>query len=187
MDKETLSRIKLAAPRQGLFLGLMWIFSFVGIANAYTSPLFSVFGLGLGIGSLFSAVIIAYQFRWLACKGNLPVGGQWLQVLLMLFYACILMAMGLYVYMQFFDQGNFGRMYESLLEMPEQKQVLEAMLEGTNISAEEFVGTLTTVKPINFAIELTKSNLIASFMISPFITLLARIPRVRFGNKQLKL
>ena len=149
----------------------------MAIANSTVSPLFSMFGFGLGLGSLFCAIIMSYQFRWRVCKGDLSFGGQWFQVMMMLFYACILMAMGVFLYMRFLDGGRFAQIYQEYLEMPEQRAAMEAMLADSGVTLEDLVSVITNIKPINFALQTAESNLVVSFMISPILTLAARIRR----------
>lgn len=175
MEKETFQQIKSVSPKLGTLIGIMWLLSFIGIANAGSHPLYSMFGFGLGIGSLFAAVVFGYQFRWKICKGELPFAGQWFFVISMFFYACIFMAMGMFIYMRFFDEGKFAQNYTDLMEIPEQKIAMESMLAGTGVTIEDLVSTISNLKPINFALQVTQTNLLTSFMISPIITLFARI------------
>lgn len=175
MEKDTLQQIKSVSPKLGTLLGIMWIMSFIGFANSATTPLYSMFGLGIGIGSLFAAVIFCYQFRWRVCKGDLSFGGQWFFVMSMFFYACILMAMGVFLYMRYMDGGKFAQMYTELSEVPEQRVAMESMLAGTGVTVDDLVSAVSNIKPIHFALQITESNLLASFMISPIVTLFARI------------
>lgn len=175
MEKETFQQIKTVSPKLGTLIGIMWILSFTGFANFLSNPLFSMFGLGMVIGSLFATVVFCYQFRWKVCKGELSFGGHWFFTMCMLFYACIFMAMGVFIYMRFLDNGTFAQMYTELMEMPEQKIAMESMLAGSGMTVEDMVSTICNIKPINFALLITENTLMVSFMISPIITLLARI------------
>lgn len=175
MNRETYQTIKTAAPKMGTLIGILWILSFIGIANSATNALYSMFGFGIGIGSLFCAVALSYQFRWITCKGSLSFTGQWLQVILMLFYACILMAMGIFLYMRFLDNGGFASMYTNMQEMPEQKIAMESMLAGSGVTIEDLVSAVSNVKPIDFALQITESNMMASILLSPIIALASRI------------
>lgn len=183
MTRETYQLIKTASPKLGTLIGILWILSFVGIANASLSPLYSMFGFGLGIGSLFCAAIMSYQFRWRVCKGNLSFGAQWMQVLFMLLYACILMAMGVFIYMRFLDEGRFAMMYAEMMEIPEQRAAMEQMLANSGVTLEELVASITNLKPINLAIQTMESNFLVCLLIAPLITLAARIRNYRPSNE----
>ena len=65
--------IKKASTINGAYIGCMWLASFICMANAVTSPLLSLLGLGIGIGSLFAIIIMAYQFYWKTCHGGASI------------------------------------------------------------------------------------------------------------------
>lgn len=179
MDSSTFQLIRSAGPQQGTLIGIMWIISFICIVNTLTYPFLSLLGMGIGIGSLLSATVLGYQFRWRVCKGALSFGGQWLLTAQMFLYATILMTMGVYLYMQFFDNGDFAASYRTLMEMPENKKMLEMMLEmmpeGTGVTADEAVAQLTATTPVNLALQVMRTDILIGIMVSLPVALLSRI------------
>ena len=167
--------IKKASTINGAYIGCMWLASFICMANAVTSPLLSLLGLGIGIASLFAIIIMAYQFYWKTCHGELPFLSSWFLVLLIILYASIMMAFGVYIYMQFFDNGNFGAYYDQMLKETATKAMMDQIFANSGLTSEDFVAQITSLSPIRLALNLLESNIFLGFLISLPLALLSRI------------
>lgn len=168
------------AQLQGAYIGCMWLASFLCMANTLTMPLLSILGMGIGIGSLMAIVVMTYQFRWRVCQGDLSLLRTWVIIMQAIFYASILMAFGVFIYMRFMDHGAFGAYYEQMLSEPQTKLMMDQILTGTGVSSEEFVAQFTSITPINLAINILESNVLLGFFISLPLALLSRI---KIGSK----
>ena len=175
MNAKNLEQIRGNAPVLGAYIGGMWIASFVCMANVLKYPILSLFGLGLCIGSIIAIPVFAYQFRWRVCQGEMSFMESWILVIQILFYASILMAGGVYLYMQFLDQGNFASYYETLLSDPATKAMMDQILSGSGTTAEDFVAQVTSISPINLAINILESDILLGFIGSVPLALLSRI------------
>lgn len=178
MGKEQQEQMRNAGAWMGTYIGVMWIVSFICMANVSRVPTLSVLGAGIAIGSVIAIVVLIYQFRWRAQKGELSFGKSWLLVIQIFLYGSILLATGIIIYMKFFDHGAFGAYYEQLIENPETKLLLDQLLERNGIDSEEFVSQIVNISPINLAINFMESNiLIGAFLSLP----LALLSRIKFG------
>lgn len=183
MESNYSEQIKKVSTINGAYIGCMWLASFVCMANTVSSPILSLLGLGIGIGSLFAIVIMAYQFYWKICNGALQFTRSWLLVLLIILYASILMAFGVYIYMQFFDNGNFGLYYDQMLKEPTTKAMMDQIFAESGLTSEDFVAQITSLSPIRLALNILESNLFLGFLISLPLTLLSRIKLKSSTNK----
>lgn len=163
------------AQLQGAYIGCMWLASFICMANTLAMPLLSVLGMGIGIGSLMAIVVMTYQFRWRICKGDLSLLRAWSIIIQAIFYASILMAFGVFLYMKFMDHGAFGAYYEQMLSDPSTRLMMDQILAGTGVTSEEFVSQFTSITPINLAINILESNVLMGFFVSLPLALLSRI------------
>lgn len=175
MESDIEAQYRKAGPALGAYIGCMWIVSFVCMANTLSMPFLSLLGMGIGIGSLMAIVVQTYLFRWKNCSGDLTFFRAWVLILQIFFYASILMAFGVFIYMKFFDNGNFSAYYEEMLSNPTTKLAMDQILSGTGITSEEFVTLFSSITPINLAMNIMESNILLGFFSSVPLALLSRI------------
>lgn len=175
MENNITEQYRKASQIYGAYIGCMWLSSFICMANTLAFPILSILGMGISISSLLAIPVMAYQFRWKVCKGDLSFMRSWLLILQIIFFSSILMAFGVFVYMKFLDHGAFGAYYEQMLSDPNTKLVMDQILVGTGVTSEEFVEQFTTITPINLAINILESNVLLGFFISLPLALLSRV------------
>lgn len=151
------------APYDGAIVGAMWITSFLCFIGEFNAPLLSFVAVALGIGSVFVAYARLRRFRDGVLNGRITFGRAMLYSVMVYFYAAVLMAVGQYVYFQFFDHGYLVNQYIQMLSVPEYAATVKNVY---GIEAKQLVAILQTSLLDMRAIEIVFQFLSLNFFLS---------------------
>lgn len=131
---ETIRDINAAAMRGGVSLGLFGILTLFFFKCSFTIPFCStLFGVML-LGAPVLATVLTLRHRGFVAglTGAYPFLQGFLYALFMGFYASIWVAVAIYVYLQYFDQGKIFAAYAAQLDTP----AVQAYLRETGMAAQ---------------------------------------------------
>ncbi len=161
------------AMQYGLFLGLWGIATLVTGALAMKLPSLSFLNTVLFIGSPILAGYFTTCFRRAVMQPEFgfTFGRGFVYTFMMGMYACLWIALFVFVYMQWFDNGTVINLYTQQLNQPE---VREALAQNPDIKVEDIIKAIGAIKPITIAISFIYITLFTAPFISTIIALICR-------------
>ena len=126
-NSELVKEINNYAMRNGIVLGVFGILSLLVFKWSFTLPAFStLFGVMLLGGPVLGAYLtIKFRNDVEGTDGAFSFARGFLHALFMGFYASIWVALAVFVYLQYFDNGSIFAAYGKSLETPEMQQYLQ--------------------------------------------------------------
>ena len=162
--------MKAYARIDGALLGLLWVASFACFIGNFAYPL---------LGFLWMAVIVATpffvgrricRFRDRVLDGNISFRRSFAYSVFNFFYAALIFAIVQWMYFQFLDNGYFFSHYFATLKDPQFKEMLRA--SGVTVSeAKEMLDAVSSLRPIDIAMQVLWMNIFAGAILSVFIGL----------------
>lgn len=145
------------AMQYGLWLGVWGFLSLVIMVAAMTSAFFSYLNVLTFYGSPFFAAYLTGRFRRavMVPESGFSFGRGFLFTFMMGIYASVWIALGVYVYLAWFDHGYVYDVYEQVLSQPEyaaqlsRNGMLDALTQGKGVSG--MVDALRAISPANYA------------------------------------
>lgn len=182
-NNDIVRQINAFAMHDGVTLGLFGLMSLWVLKLSFTIPFFStLFGVML-LGSPLLGGALTFRFR---NRVTLPYMGfsffhGFLHALFMGFYASVWVALGTFVYLQYFDHGTIFAAYEQSLQTPQMQQYLQesglmaSLNTITNGNGLNGIGdVMRSVGAANYAAVSLYNALIFGPVIAAFIGLAAR-------------
>lgn len=163
MTPEEYVQLKAFARQDGALLSLLWIGSFVCYVQGLTSPLMGMVALLLLIVSPFFAASRLRHFRDDVRQGVITFLRAYGYTVLTFFYAGLLLAVVLYVYFAFIDQGYLLGKFSELLHSEEGGKALS--MYGLREQMEQGLKELGTMRPIDFALNMLTVNITTGFFL----------------------
>lgn len=141
----------------GLKTGLLWLASFACYVVGLSTPGLGLVAFGL---AAFTPVFMALRLRHYrdqVLDGAIGFGRGWSYSLFLSFYACIIFALGQFVYFQWMDKGYFVNALIQMMTIPESA----AMLRQTGMMAmvDESLRQLAQMRPIDLVLNIMASNM----------------------------
>ena len=164
------------ARLDGAKLGLFWIVSFaLFVCNFH----YSFCGILWMSTMIYTPFFIAFRTR--AYASTLPEGRigyfhAYLHSVLTVFYGSLILAIAQWVYFQYFDHGTVINSYVSLLNDKEMLKGLKSLGYSKSM-VEELASQLHNLRPIDIAIQILWSNLMAGIVLSITTALYASVNR----------
>ncbi len=102
------------AMRQGVFFGLWWVMGFACVIGSFSAPLLALLTFFFFVSTPVLGGVLAVRFSRDSGRTDLSVGRLYLYGVLLYFYASIWLAVAVYVYFAFMDDGFFFGCYPGL-------------------------------------------------------------------------
>lgn len=186
-DNNTFQQTNAYAMQNGLWLGLWGWCSLVAFRYSFSSVLCSNLLMLMTLAGPAVGVVLTWRFRRsvAGADGAFSFGRGFTHTLFMGFYASIWVAVGIFVYLRYFDNGAIFSDYAAALSQPELQQALQesGLLEQLNAASGEgglegLPDALRSVGPAGYA----AASLYMAMFATPVIALFAGIVCRRKGN-----
>jgi hypothetical protein len=156
-------QLKAFARIDGLGLSLLWMSSFVCYLIGFSSSVWSIVAVVLGISSLFFVAKRLCYFRDFARDGIISFQRGWAFVALVFFYAAVIFALAQYAYFAYLDHGYLMQSVNQMISLPETQLMINqyGMGEALNESLQE----LQSLRPIDVALNILTTNIMVGMFI----------------------
>ena len=186
-DNNTFQQTNAYAMQNGLWLGLWGWCSLVAFRYSFSSVLCSNLLMLMTLAGPAVGVVLTWRFRRsvAGADGAFSFGRGFTHTLFMGFYASIWVAVGIFVYLRYFDNGAIFSDYAAALSQTELQQAFQesGLLEQLNAASGEgglegLPDALRSVGPAGYA----AASLYMAMFATPVIALFAGIVCRRKGN-----
>ena len=187
-DYNAFQQTNAYAMQNGLWLGLWGWLSLVAFRYSFGSVLCSNLLMLMTLAVPVLGVVLTGRFRRsvAGADGAFTFGRGFTHTLFMGFYASIWVAVGIYVYLRYFDNGAIFSDYAAALSRPELQQALQesGLLEQLNAASGEgglegLPDALRSVGPAGYA----AASLYMAMFATPLIALFAGAVCRRKGKR----
>ena len=169
-------QLKAFARIDGALLALMWTASFACYIVGLKSPFYGMFALLLMVATPFYVAGRLRRFRDKDLNGVISLLRGWAFVILVFFYAGILLALVQYVYFAFMDHGYLLSAFQETLSSSEAKQALEQY--GITESLNESIQHLGEMRPIDYALNVLTVNITLGILLGlPVAAMLRKVKK----------
>ena len=184
----TFQQTNAYAMQNGLWLGLWGWLSLVAFRYSFSSVLCSNLLMLMTLAGPVLGVVLTGRFRRnvAGADGAFTFGRGFTHTLFMGFYASIWVAVGIFVYLRYFDNGAIFSDYAAALSRPELQQALQesGLLEQLNAASGEgglegLPDALRSVGPAGYA----AASLYMAMFATPLIALFAGAVCRRKGKR----
>ena len=182
-DNNTFQQTNAYAMQNGLWLGLWGWLSLVAFRYSFSSVLCSNLLMLMTLAGPVLGVVLTGRFRRsvAGADGAFTFGRGFTHTLFMGFYASIWVAVGIYVYLRYFDNGAIFSDYAAALSRPELQQALQesGLLEQLNAASGEgrlegLPDALRSLGPAGYAAASLYMAMFATPVIALFVGLVCR-------------
>ena len=187
-DYNAFQQTNAYAMQNGLWLGLWGWLSLVAFRYSFSSVLCSNLLMFMTLAGPVLGVVLTGRFRRsvAGADGAFTFGRGFTHTLFMGFYASIWVAVGIFVYLRYFDNGAIFSDYAAALSRPELQQALQesGLLEQLNAASGEgglegLPDALRSVGPAGYA----AASLYMAMFATPLIALFAGAVCRRKGKR----
>lgn len=187
-DYNAFQQTNAYAMQNGLWLGLWGWLSLVAFRYSFGSVLCSNLLMLMTLAGPVLGVVLTQRFRRSVAgtDGAFTFGRGFTHTLFMGFYASIWVAVGIFVYLRYFDNGAIFSDYAAALSRPELQQALQesGLLEQLNAASGEgglegLPDALRSVGPAGYA----AASLYMAMFATPLIALFAGAVCRRKGKR----
>lgn len=187
-DYNAFQQTNAYAMQNGLWLGLWGWLSLVAFRYSFSSVLCSNLLMLMTLTGPVLGVVLTGRFRRsvAGADGAFTFGRGFTHTLFMGFYASIWVAVGIFVYLRYFDNGAIFSDYAAALSRPELQQALQesGLLEQLNAASGEgglegLPDALRSVGPAGYA----AASLYMAMFATPLIALFAGAVCRRKGKR----
>ena len=187
-DYNAFQQTNAYAMQNGLWLGLWGWLSLVAFRYSFSSVLCSNLLMLMTLTGPVLGVVLTGRFRRsvAGANGAFSFGRGFTHTLFMGFYASIWVAVGIFVYLRYFDNGAIFSDYAAALSRPELQQALQesGLLEQLNAASGEgglegLPDALRSVGPAGYA----AASLYMAVFATPLIALFAGAVCRRKGKR----
>jgi hypothetical protein len=180
MTPQEYVQLKAFARQDGALLSLLWIGGFICYIQGLTNPLLAMVSVMLVVASPFYAANRLRHFRDYARDGLISFLRGYAYMILIFFYAGLLLAVVLFVYFNFIDQGYLIGKFTEIMATEESRQALS--MYGLTTQMEEALKEMASLRPIDFAVNMLTINIITGFFLG--IPVAAIMQRVNVKNEK---
>ena len=173
MTPEEYKQLKAFARQDGALLSLLWIGALVCYVQGMANPLWGLLSLILIVASPFYAASRLRHFRDYAREGVISFKRGYAYLVLMFFYAGLLLAAALYIYFAFIDKGYLYMKMTEMMSSEEGRLAIQAA--GMKEQMEEGLKELQNMRPIDYALNMLTFNIMTGFFLGlPIAALMQR-------------
>ena len=177
--RNPLAQINAFAMQNGLVVGIWVLLTQCAMVGSFTYGVLSMVNLMMLLFTPIMLLLLTRKFRTMVVPtGVFTITQGFLHTLLTTVYASTWVAIGVYVYLSYFDGGYVFDAYVSYFNRPEVKELLAqkevqqdlaAAMQG--LTLEEVINGLRCVPPATYAMMVFYGNL----MVSPLLSLIIAI------------
>lgn len=176
MKKDSFKQTNAFAMQYGILLGiwgfLALTFSVISMSEAWLGWISNI----LMLGSPVAGCLMTLRFRREVCESPAEAftfGRGFTFSFLLGIYACIWIALGVFIYFQWFDHGHLCDLYEQMFATGEARiQMARSGISETQV--RESLDMMRALTPGSYASAIVFLSLIANVPISLVIALIAR-------------
>ena len=152
MTPEEYKQLKAFARQDGALLSLLWIGAMACYIQGLSSPILGMLAMLLIVASPFYAANRLRKFRDGAREGIISFMRAYGYTILTYFYGGLLLAVAVFVYFDFMDNGYLLGKLTEMLNTEEGRQMMKVygMADEINQSMEE----LAKMRPIDYAVNM---------------------------------
>lgn len=163
MTPEEYKQLKAFARQDGALLSLLWIGAMACYIQGLSSPTLGMIAMLLIVVSPFYAANRLRHFRDEAREGIISFMRAYGYTVLTYFYAGLLLAVAIFAYFQFMDNGYLlGKLME-LLNTEEGRLVANAY--GMGDEMKQGLEELAKMRPIDYALNMLTINISTGFIL----------------------
>ena len=157
MTPEEYKQLKAFARQDGALLSLLWIGAMACYIQGLSSPILGMLAMLLIVASPFYAANRLRKFRDGAREGIISFMRAYGYTILTYFYGGLLLAVAVFVYFDFMDNGYLLGKLTEMLNTEEGRQMMKVygMADEINQSMEE----LAKMRPIDYAVNMLSINI----------------------------
>ena len=162
---ETYIRMRAFARVDGAKLGLFWIVSFALFIGSFKFPICSMLWILTMVMTPFVVAILTKLYSDKTPERHISYRHAYAHSMLTVFYASLIMAISQWAYFQYLDHGQLIDRYTSILTDPQFSKSLEGM-GYSKATLKQLVEQLRQLRPIDIALQLLWSNIVAGLLMS---------------------
>ena len=163
MTPEEYKQLKAFARQDGALLSLLWIGAMACYIQGLSSPLLGMIAMLLIIASPFYAANRLRHFRDEARAGIISFMRAYGYTVLTYFYAGLLLAVAVFIYFHFMDNGYLlGKMME-MLNTEQGRQMMS--IYGMSDEMKQGLEELSRMRPIDYALNMLTINISTGFIL----------------------
>ena len=163
MTPQEYVQLKAFARQDGAMLSLLWIGGFACYILGLSNPMLGLAALALICATPFFAASRLRHFRDYGREGIISFTRSYAYTVLIFFYAGILLAIAIYVYFAFMDDGFLmGKIIETT-QSPEGKKLIK--FYGMEAEIDENIKQIAGMRPIDFSLNMLTINIITGFIL----------------------
>jgi hypothetical protein len=152
MTPEEYKQLKAFARQDGALLSLLWIGAMICYIQGLSSPILGMIAMVLIVASPFYAANRLRKFRDEAREGIISFMRAYGYTVLTYFYGGLLLAVAVFAYFQFMDNGYLLGKLMDMLNTEEGRQVIKAYGMADEIS--QSMAELAKMRPIDYALNM---------------------------------
>ena len=152
MTPEEYKQLKAFARQDGALLSLLWIGAMICYIQGLSSPILGMIAMVLIVASPFYAANRLRKFRDEAREGIISFMRAYGYTVLTYFYGGLLLAVAVFAYFQFIDNGYLLGKLMDMLNTEEGRQVIKAYGMADEIS--QSMAELAKMRPIDYALNM---------------------------------
>ena len=163
MTPEEYKQLKAFARQDGALISLLWIGAMACYIQGLSSPLLGMIAMLLIIASPFYAANRLRHFRDEARAGIISFMRAYGYTVLTYFYAGLLLAVAVFIYFHFMDNGYLlGKMME-MLNTEQGRQMMS--IYGMSDEMKQGLEELSRMRPIDYALNMLTINISTGFIL----------------------
>ena len=163
MTPEEYKQLKAFARQDGALLSLLWIGALACYIQGLSSPILGMIAMLLIVASPFYAANRLRKFRDEAREGIISFMRAYGYTILTYFYGGLLLAVAIFAYFQFMDNGYLLGMLTDALNTEEGQQVVKAYGMADDIS--QSLAELAKMRPIDYAVNMLTVIITTGFIL----------------------
>lgn len=157
-------QLKAFARQDGALLALWWIASFGCYVAGLLQPVLGMLAVLMALSTPIVAALRLRHFRDVGRDGIISMGRGWGFVVLIFFYAGLLLAVAQYAYFSFMDHGFMFDAMDRMLHTPEAGQMLQQY--GMAESVDESISQMRAMRPIDIALNMLTTNILVGMVVA---------------------
>ena len=151
-----------SARRLGTFLGIYWILKFILFPIGLSVPFIQLLFIVLTLAVPFIGYRMVKSYRETACQGIISYYQAFTFLLLMYFYASLLVSVAHYVYFQFIDHGFVIETYQHMIESF--ANLGDSSLKASTDQLKQNVNVFSELTSLEITFQLLMNNLMWGFL-----------------------
>ena len=177
MTPEEYKQLKAFARQDGALLSLLWIGALVCYVQGITNPLLGLVSLILIVASPFYAASRLRHFRDEAREGTISYMRAYGYTVMTYFYAGLLLAVAVFVYFNFMDNGYLLGQISKMMNTEESQQMIN-MYGLTTEQMKQGLAELASLRPIDYALNILTINISLGFLLGlPIAAVMQRVKK----------